>query len=223
MIALLKEKKMYLEFLFLGFLSLSCFLSSVFRVIYTNSSMFLFLNWNLFLAFIPWAIIKFINLKPKYKKSRIMLPSIFVVWLLFFPNAPYNFTDLFHLKKNLNMPVWFDLIMILLFAFTGLLFGFISLWNIEKLLEKKLKKKWRLVFSSLFLFIGSFGIYLGRYLRWNSWDIVNKPGHLLIDISELIFNPFNNPRAWGMTIFMGFFLNIIYWSFYFIKEKKIVI
>jgi len=223
MLTLLKEKNIYIEFLFLGFLSLSFFLSSIFRVFYTNSSMFLFLNWNLFLAFIPWAIIKFINLKPKYKKKRFMLPAIFIVWLLFFPNAPYIFTDLFHLQKDLNMPIWFDLIMILLFAFTGLLFGFISLWNIEKMFENKIKKKWVLVFSSLFLFVGSFGIFLGRYLRWNSWDILSNPNRLFVDISDLFMNPIDNARAWGMTLFMGFFLNIIYWSFYFIKEKKIVI
>jgi len=221
MIELLKKKKLYLEFLFMGFLSLSCFSFSIYRAIYTNTNMFLFLNWNLFLAFIPWILIKLLTLYPSYKENKIVLISIVITWLLFFPNAPYIFTDLFHLKLNLDMPLWFDLLLILSFAFTGLLFGFISLWNMEKLFEKKIRKKWLLVFSSFFLFVGSYGIYLGRYLRWNSWDFLHSPIRLLSDIMVPFLHPSSHAQAWGVTLFMGFFLNTIYWSYYFIKEKKI--
>ena len=87
------------------------------------------------------------------------------------------------------------------------------------MISKKVKKIWISVLSVGLLFIGSFGIYVGRYLRWNSWDIITEPFKLLYDIGDKIINPFHNPRAWGMTIFMGLFLNMIYWSFRLIRTR----
>lgn len=136
-----------------------------------------------------------------------------------FPNAPYILTDLFHLSNGSAMPIWFDLILILCFAWTGLMFGFLSLWDIEKLLATKMSAKWVSIISSSFLFIGSFGIYLGRYLRWNSWDIINNPVDLMYDVGDRVVNPFDHPRAWGLTLFMGVFLNMIYWSLKLIKKQ----
>jgi uncharacterized membrane protein len=69
------------------------------------------------------------------------------------------------------------------------------------------------------LFIGSFGIYVGRFLRWNSWDILTEPLHLIYDIGDRFINPFDHPRTWGMTIFMGIFLNMIYLSFRLIRTR----
>jgi len=143
-----------------------------------------------------------------------------LIWLLFFPNAPYILTDLFHLRLKSSMPIWFDLLLILSFAWTGLMFGFTSLWNIENLLRNNLKPIYINLISSLLLFIGSFGIYVGRYLRWNSWDIINQPFDLFYDIGDRIINPFDHPRTWGMTLFMGGFLNLIYFSLRLVQNKK---
>jgi uncharacterized membrane protein len=159
-------------------------------------------------------------LKPNWAKNKISLIVLLIVWLLFFPNAPYIFTDLFHLRLKLAMPLWFDFTMIMSFAWTGLLFGFLSLWDIEKQLAKSMKRKYIAIISVALLFIGSFGIYIGRYLRWNSWDIISEPFKLIYDIGERIINPFSHPRAWGMTILMGIFLNILYWSFRLIRKRE---
>ena len=118
------------------------------------------------------------------------------------------------------MPKWFDLILILSFAWTGLIFGYLSLWDIEKLLSKYLSQFWISLISVTLLFIGSFGIYLGRYLRWNSWDILNEPFYLIYDITDRLVNPLDHPRTWGVTIFMGVFLNMIYWTFRLIKKEE---
>ena len=143
------------------------------------------------------------------------------IWLLFFPNAPYILTDLFHLRYDqLSMPIWFDLVLILAYAWTGLLFGFLSLWDIERLLAEWVHPKLVTALSVSLLFLGSFGIYLGRYLRWNSWDLITEPFRLIYDIGDRIVNPFEHPRAWGMTISMGIFLNMIYWSFHFIRNRS---
>jgi len=221
MIKLLKEKNRFNETLFMGIISILCFGFSLFRFFYTDTKVFLFLNWNLFLAFIPWAVTSIAILKPSIQKYRITIFILLGIWLLFFPNAPYILTDLFHLRLNSNMPKWFDLILILSFAWTGLVFGYLSLWDIEKILSKSLGQIWISLISISLLFVGSFGIYMGRYLRWNSWDILNEPFHLIYDVTDRLVNPLNHPRTWGVTIFMGIFLNMIYWTFRMIKKRDL--
>lgn len=182
--------------------------------------MYLFLNWNLFLAFIPWAASTIIMIRPDLHKAKPILFALLAVWLLFFPNAPYILTDLFHLHTKSKAPIWFDLGLVLCFAWTGLTFGLISLMDIEELLAKNFK--WftiKCIISSL-LFIASFGIYLGRYLRWNSWDILDEPLRLMYDIGDRIVDPFSYPRTWGMTLLFGVLLNMMYWTIKLIREKK---
>lgn len=204
----------------MGLISILCFCFSVFRFIYTDTKVFLFLNWNLFLAFIPWAVTSIAILKPNIQKYNLTIFILLGIWLLFFPNAPYILTDLFHLRLKSSMPQWFDLILILSFAWTGLLFGYLSLWDIEKILSKSFSQVWISIISVILLFIGSFGIYLGRYLRWNSWDIISEPFNLIYDISDRFLNPFDHPRTWGVTIFMGIFLNMIYWTFRMVRRRE---
>ncbi|MBK6604407.1 MAG: DUF1361 domain-containing protein [Leptospiraceae bacterium] len=220
MIKLLKERNRFNETLFMGTISLLCFSFSIFRFIYTDTKVFLFLNWNLFLAFVPWAVTSITILKPSIQRYKVTIIILLAVWLLFFPNAPYILTDLFHLRLKSSMPKWFDLILILSFAWTGLVFGFLSLWDIEGILTKSLSQIWISIISVSLLFVGSFGIYLGRYLRWNSWDIIGEPFNLLYDITDRLINPFDHPRTWGVTIFMGIFLNMIYWTFWMVKKRE---
>jgi uncharacterized membrane protein len=191
---------------------------SITRYFITDSKLFLFLNWNLFLAFIPWMISTILIYKNTNRKSSLIL--LITSWLLFFPNSPYILTDLFHLRLHTSAPMWFDLIVILSFAWTGLIYGFISLLDIETLLKRYINGKIITIISVIFLFLASFGIYLGRFLRWNSWDIISNPFGLFNDVFERIINPFDHPRTWGLTILMGILLNMMYFSLKFIKEQK---
>ena len=230
MILELKKAKRLNETLLLFAFSTLCLVLSVIRVFASATPTFLFLNWNLFLAFIPWALSSLLNIYPKLQEKKLAVITLLGTWLLFFPNAPYILTDLFHLKHVVSMPMWFDLLLILSFAWVGLLFGFMSLWDIEKILNRYLIKsrlkgllRYRFsvpIFSSVLLFIGSFGIYLGRYLRWNSWDIIAEPLALIYDIGDRFVNPFEHPRTWGVTLLMGLFLNLVYWSLRLIKYRK---
>lgn len=221
MIKLLKINNRLNETLFLGFLTLTCFGFSVLRIQFTEDiELFPRLNWNLFLAFIPYFLSSFLILNPKYLKTKIVILTLLFFWLIFFPNAPYILTDLIHLEGKKNIQLWFDLILILSYAWTGLLFGLFSLSDIEKILRKTLSKKWVIFIISLLLFIGSFGIYLGRFLRWNSWDVITDPLGLIYDIGYRIINPIQFFKTWGLTIFMGIFLNMIYWSFTIIQSRK---
>jgi len=219
MFSFLKSYNRYNETLFLGISSVLCFAFSLFRLFYTDSTLFLFLNWNLFLAFIPWLLTSMVIIRPGLRKNRLVLFMIIALWLLFFPNAPYILTDLFHLRISRGMPLWFDLVLILSFAWTGLLFGLFSLMDIEKMLGSSLHPGFRIAASTILLFIGSFGIYVGRFLRWNSWDIIREPLQLVYEIGDRIVNPLSHLGTWGMTLFMGVFLNMVYWSFRVIRSK----
>jgi uncharacterized membrane protein len=181
---------------------------------YTNSRFYAFLNWNLFLAAVPWMLTSVFAVFPKIRKSPICILIMLPVWLLFFPNAPYILTDLFHLGKSTAAPNWFDLIMLLSYAWTGLLFGFFSLLDVERILGGFCHRYIVRVLSFLLLFVCGFGIYLGRYLRWNSWDLLSAPAELARNIIERVSNPAKYPGTWGMTLLMGILLNVIYLSFF---------
>lgn len=187
-----------------------CFTLFIFRYYISDTKVFLFLNWNLFLAGIPLAISTFIV---HFKiKSKLSLFILVLAWILFFPNSPYILTDLFHLRPRHFVPIWYDLIVILSYAWTGLMFGFVSLLQIEKLLSEYIDQKIIRIISVFFMFISSFGVYLGRFLRWNSWDILGNPFGLFGDIFNRFFFPFDHSRTWGMTILMGILLNLMYFS-----------
>lgn len=109
--------------------------------------------------------------------------------------------------------------MILSYAWVGLMFGFMSLFDIERIIGKIVRTKYIPLVSSALLFLGSFGIYLGRYLRWNSWDIIREPFNLFYDISDKVLNPLLYKGTWGMTMAMFVFLSMIYWSFRFIRNR----
>jgi uncharacterized membrane protein len=217
----LKQTGRLYETAFMALLSLFCLGISFYRRFYTGTRVFLFLNWNLFLAFIPWALTSIAAFKPAIKKSRLCTAVLLCAWLLFFPNAPYILTDLFYLRIRFTMPIWYDLLLILTFAWAGLLFGFLSLWDIEAILRTRVRPALVTAISTIFLFIGSSGIYIGRYLRWNSWDIFTDLFKLMYDIGDRFMNPFVYPGSWGMTLFMGIFLNVLYWSFHLIVSRSL--
>lgn len=179
------------------------------RMWYANTTQYSFLRWNLFLAFIPFAISTFLLLAKHFVPSFIFI-SFAAVWLLFFPNAPYILTDLFHLRAKHGVPLWFDLALILSFAWNGLLLGFVSLADMQKEVRRRFGRfsAWFFVLSSLFL--SGFGIYLGRYLRWNSWDILANPTALALDILDRLINPLAHPATWGVTIVFSVFLTLCY-------------
>lgn len=204
-----KYSERYKMAFYLFGMSLFCFFLSLFRIYISGTRSFLFLNWNLFLAFLPWIATSYLILKPRSKWKTI---GILFLWILFFPNAPYILTDLFHLRFLDSAPIWFDMILILSFAWTGLVFGFISLNDLYNMGRHWMSKKWLQVSMCLLLFLSAYGIYIGRYLRWNSWDFFTQPLQLLQEVSAPITEPFHHPKAWGMTILLGFLLNMMFWT-----------
>lgn len=208
MIRKLKSNKRFEITLLLILITLFCFSLSLFRYYISETKVFLFLNWNLFLAWIPLFISScLVIFKIRSKWSLVIATG---VWILFFPNSPYILTDLFHLRSRTAVPIWYDLVVILSYAWAGLFCGFISLLDIEKLLSDYFKKPAINIITVLFLFLTSFGVYLGRFLRWNSWDILSNPFGLFNDILLRIVYPMDYTKTWSVTLLMGVMLNFMY-------------
>jgi uncharacterized membrane protein len=178
----------------------------LFRVWYSGSLLFLFIPWNLFLAWLPLlfsSMIKDANLSARNL-------SLFALWLLFFPNSPYLITDLFHLQERAGVPLYYDLVLLFMAAWNGLLMGVCSLRNIEQFLLKRFSvAQVRPMILSFFVLCG-FGIYLGRYDRYNSWHLITQPFDLIQGILSKIIAPASHPRVWAVTILFAVVLLLIY-------------
>lgn len=180
-----------------------------FRVVYTGRPLFLSMVWNLFLAFIPYVISRVLNNKKK-QISGTLLAFISIIWLLFIPNSFYIITDLFHLERKNEVPLWFDLALLFSVAWNGLLMGILSVGHMEQIIEERMNKKLHFVFLYFIMFLNALGIFLGRYLRYNSWDIVDNPLSLVHDIIYLFIHPIRNRFDWGMIICYSILLTMIY-------------
>lgn len=180
------------------------------RIIYTGEYTFTFLVWNLFLAFVPYFLSYTLTQYPSLIENKWKFAGIFTVWILFVPNSFYILTDLFHLTQREEAPIWFDLILIISFAWNALLIGILSVRHMEKIFQAM----WLYRFDWLFIFpimwLNGLGVYIGRYMRFNSWDIVSNPFQLAWDIIQLHIYPMDHKGAWGMTICFSIFLTIIY-------------
>jgi len=175
---------------------------------YRGGQTFMFLNWNLFLAWIPYLLA--LSLPYFYKKfnSKILIVGVLFFWLLFFPNAPYILTDFLHLKKRIGIPLWYDVMLFLSFAWTGLILGYLSLLEVQLFLRNFFSKNTVYFTSVIVLLLSGFGIYLGRVQRWNSWDIITNPFLLFTDILNLL----SNPQILGLALVISTFLLLGYFT-----------
>ena len=214
----MRQKRIYLNISELNLLLLagSIFACSlvVIRVLWSLQATYISLIWNLFLAWIPHILSYTLRKNRTKVNNKILLYGWICLWLVFYPNAPYIITDLFHLNERFGAPLWFDLVLIYTFAGLGMILGLISLWDTHHVINDRFgnTRGWQFVF--LVLLLSGFGIYLGRYMRWNSWDIISQTHLLTYDIWQIITSPIHNAKAYGFTIIFAFFQILVYYGFY---------
>jgi uncharacterized membrane protein len=191
----------------------------VFRIYYTSGLYLSFLLWNLFLAWLPYYFSNHLLNYHQQEKAGWKLLVLFGLWLLFFPNSPYIITDLFHLTNHKEMPIWYDLALIFTVAWNGLILGFLSLIQIHHFLNCKFSqnKSWYII--SAIQLLCAYGIYLGRYERYNSWDIVTNPVSLMNDILDLFCSPISHPKTIGVTLVFSVLLMLSYLTLYFLTNQ----
>jgi uncharacterized membrane protein len=198
-----------------------------FRISYGGTIGYWSLPWDLILAWLPvpfaLAVARRAELERKPWATILFLGFL---WLLFFPNAPYLLTQFMHLHPSYgvydgphrfahltpegNIPLWYDVMMLCVFAWTGLLLGFLSLHLIHGAASRVAGPAcgWAVVFVGTALC--AFGVSLGRFERWNSWDLFAQPLTLMSDVLDRAFNPLAHPRTSGVTIVLASFLLLSY-------------
>jgi len=196
----------------IALLILFCIASLFLRVKLTKSFFFGFLLWNLFLAIIPYLISEWMKNK---KTTKIKTFIGIFIWLLFLPNAPYIITDFIHLHHLKSTLVWYDLYMLFSFAFTGLLLAIMSMDTIYDIILHQYSKKVANIIMVFFTLLTGFGIYLGRFLRLNSWYVFTNPKYVYFKITHAL----SQPNAWYTSLGFGFFLTLILLIFKTLKSS----
>ena len=177
------------------------------RIAVPGDLQFAFLLWNLFLASVPLVLSRGLA---RFERPGWLALGVGSAWLLFFPNAPYILTDLVHLRVRPEAPYWFDLVLLLAAAWSGMLVGMVSLAEVHGTVRRwhGARAGWSVAVGALVL--GSSGVYLGRVLRWNSWDVLTAPGALLGDEAAPQLDPIGHTRAEGMTLQFSVLLTLCY-------------
>lgn len=181
------------------------------RIDRTGSGYYRFLIFNLFLACMPLFLSTALRIARHWELPWPIQLAVLVLWLLFLPNAPYILTDILHLTRATHAPAWYDLALLLSCAGTGLLVGYLSLIDVQTIVARRLGQTWSWIFALVSLVLSGFAIYLGRFLRWNSWDVLIEPTRLF-GITDGLLHPWAHVRPLAVTLIFGVILVLGYIS-----------
>jgi uncharacterized membrane protein len=189
----------------------SCALAAA-RVLYTGRAAYAFLGWNMVLAWVPLGLSLALDARhrPGRRPGRLGSAALGAAWLVFLPNAPYMVTDLLHLRPHGWFPFWFDVVMVFSFALTGLCIAFTSLLLVHRLVARWRGRAAGWLFVTSVAGLTGFGVYLGRFQRWNSWDVVTRPEEIVAGLAGGLLHPLAHARPIGLTIVMGGLFAISY-------------
>ncbi len=170
-----------------------------------------YLVWNLALAWVPLLLALWLEriLNLRLWSSWLALLVTFL-WLAFLPNSFYVISDFVHLTEIPRVDIVSDVVMFGSFAINGLMLGYLSLFLVHGELRKRLSARTSGLLVTGILLISSFAIYIGRDLRWNTWDVIFSPASLLFDISDRLLNPGAHPQVLSTTAAFFVLLSSLY-------------
>jgi uncharacterized membrane protein len=205
----------------LGIASALCVALELLREWRYGADTYRFLVWNLALAWIPLLFALLIYLCFRRGGSALEFAPIAALWLLFLPNAPYIVTDFIHLEPTPGAPLWLDGAILGVFAGTGMVLGFVSVYLVHAVVRQRhgVLAGW----CSVMIVLGfaSTGVFLGRFMRWNSWDVLVRPGERLAEFVQRLSEPSALARAAGMTLVLTFLLTAAYSCFYMLLRFRV--
>lgn len=185
------------------------------RVLSSESERYVFLVWNLVLAIVPlllsWWLVQRIRQHGWGTWQQIALT---VVWLAFLPNSFYLVTDFVHLRETYEASLLFDVVLLTSFMASGLVVGFTSVFMVHRELVKRFSEKQTYLLVGLIFLACSFAAYLGRFTRWNTWDLVYRPAGLLFDVSDRFINPAAHTDTYVATLVFFLLLVSVYGVIY---------
>lgn len=211
-------------FVLLNLACLICILLVAARVAYSDTERHAGLIWNLFLAWIPFMLAYFAH-AVSWRKTTLYLiiPMIAFLWLIFFPNAPYMLTDLQDLARRASdAPLWYDVIIVVWCSWTGMMLGVISLYLMQDIIMRTFGRTAGWLFVFVISGLSSFGIYIGRFVRLNSWDILQNPTETAQEILGVVIDPSMRLAAFTLaysTFFIFVFL-LLYSFSHMLREQS---
>lgn len=172
---------------------------------------FAYMLWNLFLAWIPFLITLWLD-RILYRSlwSSWYALAVTLLWIIFLPNTFYMVTDLIHVNALDNANLVQGVVMLTSFIFLGIILGFLSVYIVHNALRRRVRERTAFVLIELVFLLCSFAIYVGRELRWNTWDLVVNPMAVLFDTTDRLLNPIQHPRAYTITLSFFLFLSSMY-------------
>jgi uncharacterized membrane protein len=192
--------------------------------VFISRNVWIYLNlpWNLLLAWLPylfslWAV--WLEQRHPGQWLRWLAPA--GLWLAFFPNAPYILTDFFHLEARPYLPLWFDIGLLAAFAWTGFFLGIVSLRLMHILVERYVGVIFGWLFALIALGLSGLGLYLGRFSRWNSWDLLTQPDEILKEVILRLTDPINNRSFYGFTVMFTSLLLVSYLVFISVQRLRL--
>ncbi|MBN8655366.1 MAG: DUF1361 domain-containing protein [Anaerolineae bacterium] len=213
-------------FLLLNVACAACIVLVGARVAYTDSTRHTGLIWNLFLAWIPF-ILSYLAHILSWKRLWVYLaiPFVAFLWLLFFPNAPYMLTDLQDLARGASQdaPLWYDVIIVVWCSWTGTLLGVISLYLMQDIIARTFNRWVGWAFVFVISGLSSFGVYIGRFVRLNSWDILQDPAETAITILGIVIDPTRRLAAFTLAYtFFFLFIFLLLYSFSHMLQEQVL-
>ena len=211
-------------FVLLNLACLICILLVAARVAYSDTERHTGLIWNLFLAWIPFMLAYFAH-AVSWRRATLFLiiPVIAFLWLIFFPNAPYMLTDLQDLSRRAaDAPLWYDVIIVVWASWTGMLLGVISLYLMQNIIIRTFGRMAGWAFVFVISALSSFGVYIGRFVRLNSWDILQNPAETAQQIVGVVIDPSMRLAAFTIlyTVFFLFVFLLLYSFSHMLSEQS---
>ncbi|HET6247805.1 MAG TPA: DUF1361 domain-containing protein [Tepidisphaeraceae bacterium] len=184
-----------------------------------------FLVWDLFLAWVPfWISLAIYVLHARGSSNRRLLLGLSIAWLLFFPNAPYLLTEFVHLGFRHDGAWWCDLVITIGFAWNGLMLGLLSLYCMQKVVRERFDARRGRWMAAAVLLLGSFGISLGRFERFNSWDVIRHPFSLAAGVADQFVHPEAYPRPFAIAVLLCAFMTLAYlalWTLVMLNQDEV--
>lgn len=190
------------------------------RVIATDRVHFGFMIWNLLLACLPLVFARWLREVLKTRKWFTWLPLLLtLLWLLFLPNSFYLVTDFIHLARDEDISLLYDVVLIQAFALSGLVLGCNSTYIVHTEVKKRSAKKQQYGLIGVAFLLSAFAIYLGRYLEYNSWDVLANPFGIVFDMFIGLANPSKYSGMYTTTLLFFVFISAVYGSYYVLRER----
>lgn len=186
------------------------------RLIGADNFRYWFMLWNLLLAWvaplIAWWLVRRLR-KTKWRTWQNILLTI--IWLGFLPNSFYMVSDLIHVHQTGEISIYFDAVLFASFIFNGFIAGYLGTFLLHREALRRLAPlRAHALVVAVFALCG-YAIYLGRVLRWNTWDAILQPAALLFDVSDNILNPLGHPQAFVVTLSFTLLIS----AFYFLAHE----